>query len=118
MSNNLIGVQNANPAVLVSQYVPSSETTLYSCASLTSVMLGGCALANPSGGAVLVSLSLVKSGGSAGNANRVCVVTLNAGDSTNVPELADQFLGPGDFISAVAGTGSAVSIGISGVVFS
>lgn len=118
MSSNLIGVANANPQVLVSQQIANSETTLYTCASNTSVMLGGCAMANTTGSPVVVQLSLVKAGGTPGSTNRVVYATIAADDSTPVPELSDQFLGPGDIISALAGTGSAVSIAISGVVFS
>ncbi|WP_260938966.1 hypothetical protein [Mycolicibacterium llatzerense] len=38
--------------------------------------------------------------------------------NTSASELSGQFLGPGDFISALAGTASAVSFVMSGVVFS
>jgi hypothetical protein len=43
---------------------------------------------------------------------------LAAGDSTVLSELAGQFLGAGDFVSAIASAATSVSLVMSGVVFS
>ncbi|WP_260932128.1 hypothetical protein [Mycolicibacterium llatzerense] len=119
MPQNLMASTSALPQVLVSQQVASSETTQYTGPASSAVKIASAVLTNTTGSPVTVSLSLVKSGGTAGSANRVLsAYSLGAGDSTVVSELSGQFLGPGDFISALAGTASAVSFVMSGVVFS
>ncbi|QYC54508.1 hypothetical protein PP508_gp29 [Gordonia phage Samman98] len=119
MAQNLMGASNALPQVLVSQQLASSETTQYTCPSATSVKLATATLTNTSASAVTVSVSVVKSGGTAGSANRVVsAYSLAAGDSIVISELAGVFLGPGDLVSTLAGTASAVALVMTGVVFS
>jgi hypothetical protein len=68
---------------------------------------------------VTVGVSVCKSGQTAGSANRIipATFTLAAGDWKDLTELAGHFLQPGDFVSLIAGTASAVTVIISGVVF-
>lgn len=119
MSNNLMTATSGIPQVLVSQQLATSETTQYTCAASTAVKLANATLTNTSGSGVTVSISVVKSGGTAGNANRVLSsYTVAAGDSLVIPEVSGHVLGPGDFISAIAGTATAVAFVLSGAVFS
>lgn len=121
MTQNVIQATSGLPQVLVSQFIAATETTQYTCPASSSVTVDAVAVANTSGSAVTVSLSLVKSGGTAGSSNRAALFSgsgaLAAGDSATVNELEGQKLGPGDFISAIASTGSAVSLVVSGTVF-
>lgn len=119
MTQNLMGASSALPQVLVSQQLAATETTQYIGPASSSVKVSKATLANTSGAAVTVALSVAKSGQTGGGTNRVLPpFSLAAGDSTVVGELEDQFLGPGDFISAIASTAAAVTLVMSGVVFS
>lgn len=119
MAQNLFGASSGLPQVLVSQYVANTETTQYTGPASSSVKIASATLANPSGANATIAVSLVKSGGTAGVANRILpTFTLAAGDSLTLSELSEHFLGPGDFISAIAGTASTVVLVVSGVVFS
>lgn len=109
----------ATPKVLVSQYVATAETAQYTAAALNWVKVANATLTNPTGSAATIAVSLVKTGDTAGVANRVLpTYTLAAGDSLTLSELVGHFLGPGDKISAIAGTVSAIVLVVSGVVFS
>ncbi|OZE39117.1 hypothetical protein CH278_02210 [Rhodococcus sp. 05-2254-5] len=118
MPQNIMAATSALPSVLVSQQLTAAEVTQYTCPTASSTKLAAATLTNTSAATVLVSLSLVKSGGAAGAANRVLTYSLVAGDSITVSELAGHFLGPGDFVSAIAGTAASITLVLSGVVFS
>ena len=118
-ATSLMDANLAVPQVLVSQQLANTETTQYTAATAHWAKIGSATLANTSGSAVTVAVSIVKSGGTAGNANRVLPsYSLAAGDSMSLPELVGVFLGPGDFISALASAATSVSFVASGVVFS
>jgi hypothetical protein len=119
MATSALDATLSKPQVLVAQQLASSETTQYTVAALNWVRIANATLTNTSGAAVTVSMSLVKTGGTAGASNRVLsAYSLQPGDSTVVVELVGHMLGPGDFISAVAGTASAVAFLLSGMVWS
>ena len=118
-TQNLFGATSGLPQVLVAQQLAATETTQYTGPANSAVKVTSARLTNTSAAAVTVSLSAVKTGGTAGNANRVLAsYSLAAGDGISLDELKDLFLGPGDFISAIASTASAVAFVMSGVVFS
>lgn len=111
--------------VLVSQQLAATETTQYtapatiSSAPLKLVRIANATLTNTSASPVTVSVSLVKSGGTAGASNRILAAyALSAGDSLPLSMLAGHFLGAGDFISAIASTAAVVALVISGAVVS
>ncbi|ROZ49402.1 hypothetical protein EEB13_05630 [Rhodococcus sp. WS3] len=118
MAQNLMAASSGLPSVLVSQQLTAAEVTQYTCPAASSAKLAAATVVNTTGAAVTVSISLVKSGATAGVANRVATFVLAAGDSSVVTELAGHFLGPGDFVSAIASTASAITLVLSGVVFS
>jgi hypothetical protein len=61
----------------------------------------------------------VKSGGTAGVSNRIVYLyPLAPNDTLVLNELVNHYLGPSDFISALAGTASAAVFVMSGVVYS
>lgn len=119
MANNLMAATNALPQVLVSTRIAATETTQYTTPASTSVKIANVTLTNTVGANITVSVSLVKSSGTAGADNRVLFAyPLVVGDSTVLNELVGHVLGPGDFISAIASSATSVVFTMSGVVFS
>lgn len=117
MTNNLIAGTSTVPQVLVSQFLANSETTQITAAASTTVTIKGATLCNNSGSTVNVSVSVVKSGGTAGSSNRVIsVYPLAAGDTLIAKQISAHELGTGDFISAIASSASAVVFVLSGEV--
>lgn len=116
-TQNLAAVTSLLPQVLVSQYVANTETTQFTGAANSGNKISSATLANTSGSAVTVSVSVVKSGGTAGASNRVIPgYSIAPGDSVVLTWLVDVLLGPGDFISAIASAASAVALVITGAV--
>lgn len=116
-TQNLMGASSGLPAVLVSHFLADSETTQYTCPADSSTKISSARLTNTSGSPVVVSVAVVKSGGTAAPANRVLSdFSLAAGDGIDL-ELKDTFLGAGDFVSASA-SATGVALVVSGVVFS
>lgn len=114
---NLIEATENYPQVLVSQQLANSETAIYTCPASKSVVIDTATLCNTSGATVAVYLSVVKTGGTAGDANRVAIITLDPNESCTVEELLG-FLGPGDFISGYASAATSVALVIRGAVSS
>src|SRR5262245_8987852 len=102
MAQNIMAATSALPAVLVSAAVTASEATYYTCPGSSAVKISSATVCNVTGTARVISVSVVQSGDSAGSSNRVCSFELAAGDSAVLSEMINVFLGPGDFISAVA----------------
>lgn len=117
-SQNLMISTSGLPQVLIHGRVSNSETTMYTGPADSSVKITGARLTNTTGSAVTVSISVVKTGDSAGASNRVLTdYSLAAKDGVDLDEVKD-FLGPGDFISAIASAATSVNLKLSGVVFS
>lgn len=97
--------------------LPTVEATFYAAPTGKALKVSTARLTNTTGSTVSgVSVSVVKTGGTAGAANRVLNnVSLTANASLDIPI---GVLNEGDFISAVAGTGSAVTLAITGFEFS
>lgn len=118
-TQNLMAATSSLPQVLVSQQLAATETTQYTGPANSAVKIATAVLTNTSGAAVTVSVSVLKSGQTADGTHRVLSgYSLPAGDSTVLSELAGVFLGPGDFISAIASAATSVTLVVSGVVFS
>ena len=118
MSQNLIAASALNPQVLTSALVVASgsEVTVYTCPAATATVVATAWVCNTTGSAVTVSVSVVKNGGAAGASNRiVSSYSLAANDTLSLnPYLGGAMLGPGDFVTVNAGTGSAVAFGATG----
>ncbi|KAB7752871.1 hypothetical protein [Mycolicibacterium mucogenicum] len=103
------------PVTLQGQ-LSTAETTFYTAAVGKALKVSTATLTNTTASPVTVSLSIVKSGGSAGGANRIrSGLSLAANTSIDV-QLG--VLNEGDFISAIAGTAAAVTFAITGFEFS
>jgi hypothetical protein len=96
------------------KFAENSQTTQYTATGITAI-IDKFTATNISGSAATISVNLVTVTGSAGNTNLITKTkTLAASEVYTFPELVGQVLGPGDFISTIAGTASAINIRVSG----
>jgi hypothetical protein len=94
--------------------VEATQTTQYTATGVTTI-IDKFTATNYSASAATVSVNLVTVSGSAGNVNLITKTkTLQASEVYTFPELVGQVLNPGDFISTIAGTGSAINMRVSG----
>ena len=105
--------------VLVKVLVPAkivegTQTTQYTANGLTAI-IDKFTATNYSASAATISVNLVTTSGSAGNANLITKTkTLQPAEVYTFPELVGQVLNPGDFISTIAGTATAINMRVSG----
>lgn len=118
MAGNILAVGSTNytPKVLVSADLGTSDAALYTVAALQSIKITSLSLCNHTASAVTVSLGVVATGGSLGASHRVINSYSLAANSAIDGILVGATLGPGDFLSGFAGTGTAVSVVITGTV--
>ena len=94
--------------------VEASQTTQYTASRVTAI-IDKCTATNYSGSSATISISLVTSGDSASNNNLIVKTkTLQPGETYLFPEIVNQSLMPGDFISTIAGTASAINLRVGG----
>jgi hypothetical protein len=92
----------------------ATQTTQYTSTGVSTIVDKFTAT-NYSAAAAAISVNIVTAAGSAGNNNIITKTkTLQPSETYTFPELVGQILGPGDFISTLAGTASAVNIRASG----
>lgn len=100
--------------LLPSKILESAQTTQYTATGVTAI-IDKMTATNYSAAAATISVNLVTSADTAGNQNLVTKTkTLQAGEVYTFPEIVGQVLNPGDFISAIAGTATAISLRVSG----
>lgn len=105
------------PARLYQGQPGTTEGVIYTVPAGQKVIVKQIVLANVTSSAATISISLVPSGGTAGNANRIVPGVGVNGNSVVVIDMA-QVMNAGDFLSAVQGTAGAITVTISGVVVS
>ena len=94
--------------------VESAQTTQYTATGVTTI-IDKFTATNYSATAATISVNLVTVSGSAGNQNLITKTkSLQPAEVYTFPELVGQVLGPGDFISTIAGTASAINMRVSG----
>ena len=92
----------------------NSQTTQYTSTGLTTI-IDKFTATNYTANPATLSVNIVTVSGSASDDNLVVdTKTLQAGETYTFPEVVGQILRPGDFISTIAGTASAVNIRASG----
>jgi hypothetical protein len=97
-----------------SKDVANSQTTQYTANGVTTI-IDKFTATNYSASAATISVNLVTVAGSAGSSNLITKTkTLQASEVYTFPELVGQVLNPGDFISTIAGTASAINMRVSG----
>lgn len=105
-------------AIIPAKTAENSQTTQYTSTGVSTV-IDKFTATNYSASPATLSVNLVTSAGSAGNDNLITKTkTLLASEVYTFPELVGQVLNPGDFISTIAGTSSAINIRASGRVIS
>jgi hypothetical protein len=96
------------------KYAEASQTTQYTSTGVTTI-IDKFTATNISASAATISVNLVTLADTAGNTNLITKTkSLQAAEVYTFPELVGQVLGAGDFISTIAGTGSAINIRVSG----
>lgn len=103
----------AKPLIL-SKYAANAETTEYTAAAGTRTIIDKFTAYNGTGAAVLLTVKLVPTGGTAGAANIVVAKSVAAGESYTFPEVVGHVLEPGGFISVLAGAATSLVIRCSG----
>ena len=96
-------------------YLTTSDAALCTSPASVRTIIDKVTVTNVTGAAVTVTLRIVANGGTAGTANTILSAkSLAAGEPYTCPEIVGQTLNPGDFVSGLAGTATAVVIRISG----
>ena len=94
--------------------VEATQTTQYTANNVTTI-IDKFTATNYSATAAAISVNLVTVAGAAGNLNLISKTkTLQPAEVYTFPELVGQVLNPGDFISTLAGTASAINMRVSG----
>ena len=105
--------------IIVKNLVPSkdvanTQTTQYTANGVTTI-IDKFTATNYSASAATISVNLVTVSFSAGNSNLITKTkTLQPSEVYTFPELVGQVLNPGDFISTIAGTATAINMRVSG----
>lgn len=92
----------------------TSAGTLYTAPASTTAIIKNILICNTTGSAATVTLNFVASGGSAAASNQIMSSLEVAGNNTVAFDLSGV-LSTGDFISALQGTSSAITLHITGV---
>ena len=94
--------------------VEATQTTQYTANNVTTI-IDKFTATNYSATAAVISVNLVTTAGTAGDINLITKTkTLQPSEVYTFPELVGQVLNPGDFISTLAGTASAINMRVSG----
>lgn len=94
--------------------VEASQTTQYTASNVTTI-IDKFTATNYSAASATISVNLVTTAGSAAAQNLITKTkTLQPSEVYTFPELVGQVLNPGDFISTIAGTASAINMRVSG----
>lgn len=92
----------------------TTATTLYTAPASTTSIIKNIIICNTTANAATLTVSLVPSGGSAAASNRI-MSTLNINANDTVAMDLSGVLATGDFISALQGTSTALTVHITGV---
>lgn len=99
----------------MAQFVATaSEATYYTVPAGKQGLVKNIVIANTSALAATVSISLVPSGGVAGNANRIAP-GLTVPGNTAVQYALTQVMNAGDFLSAIASAAATFTVTVSGM---
>jgi len=88
----------------------NADVTQYTSAVNTYTTVTRAVFTNVAAAAVLLTVNVVRSGGSVAGTNQVIgAYPISAGEAYVAAELAGLILGPGDFISAKASAGTSIN---------
>ena len=105
-----------NRTLIQAKYAENAQTTQTLLSSVSArAIIDKFSATNVTASVATLAVNIVASAGSASAANLILATkNLAAGETYNCPELVGQVLQPGDFISLIAGTASAIVIRVSG----
>jgi hypothetical protein len=116
MAVNLTSVATINRIMLYRGQPATSIATVYTVPASTDAKITSIIMCNTTGTAATVTISVVNSGGTAGVTNRVISalsILANSVDTFDSP----IHMNTGDFIAALQGTASAITVSISGETY-
>lgn len=100
--------------IIPSKIAESTQHTQYTATGVTTY-IDKFTATNYSGSAATLSVNLITALDTSGNQNLIVkTVSIAAGATYTFPELVGHILNPGDLISTIAGTASAINIRASG----
>lgn len=100
--------------LITAKYAANTETTEYTTATGTRTILDKFTAYNGTTSAVLITIKLVPSGGTAGASHIIVSKSIAPSEVYTFPEVVGHVLEPGGFFSVLAATASAVVIRLSG----
>lgn len=101
-------------ALVEGQIIPNADTTVYTAPLSVTTIIDKLTCANYDSVARVITISIVASGGSVGNAYYIAKRTLAATETYTWPEVVGQILNTGDFVSAIASNATGVNLRMSG----
>lgn len=101
-------------ALAEGQIIPNSDTTVYTAPGNTTTIIDKLTTTNYDSVARVITISIVASGGSVGDAYFIGKQTLAAKETYIWPEVVGQILNPGDYVSAIASNNTGVNLRMSG----
>ncbi len=104
----------ATKTLIATGYAADSQTTVYTSPAGTHTKIEKHSATNNTASPVTYAVNIVPSGGSAAAGNLVYSASIAANTSVEITPVAGHTLNPGDFISTIAGTASALVIRASG----
>jgi hypothetical protein len=96
------------------QIIPNADTTVYTAPLSVTTIIDKLTTANYDSVARVITISIVASGGSVGNAYYIGKQTLAPYETYIWPEVVGQILNPGDYVSAIASNATGVNLRMSG----
>lgn len=91
------------------------QTTQYTTPAGTRTIIDKFTATNVTGASATLAVNIIPASGAAGSSNVITQTkTIAAGATETLPEQVGQILSPGDAISTLAGTASAIVIRVSG----
>ena len=100
--------------LVTAAYASNSQTTVYTASAGMRTIIDKISAYNGTGAPVTLAINLVPASGAAGASNLMASKTIAAGVTENFSEIVGQVLEPSGFISAIAGSASAIVLRISG----
>lgn len=116
MAVNLVNVTTINRSRLYQGQPGTSVATVYTVPGATDVKISSIVVTNTTAAPATLTLSVVPSGGSAGVTNRIVAGLSIGGNATTVID-SIIYMTAGDFIAALQGTLSALTVTISGETY-
>lgn len=101
-------------ALAEGQIIPNSNTTVYTAPLSVTTIIDKLTTANYDSVARVITISIVASGGSVGDAYYIGKQTLAPYETYIWPEVVGQILNTGDYVSAIASNNTGVNLRMSG----